>query len=214
MRSRLFLIVAICLTSNVLAGHSVLADDPATDIRELAPAKETVEFDGETLVLAWEGGTLTEPIKEYIPADESLESWTKLASIRIHVDLNDPEQIVGAVAEQLEKTNPKFPSDYKIDQDSGAAIIEFIMWPGQGDAGDAQFVEYNVFKYTKRPEGGLVAEQYALRAYGADIGGFLRTLAPIKDRVRESMMKSGLKLIPAERADKDPASTNFENEPE
>ena len=44
------------------------------------------------------------------------------------------------------------------------AIIDFLVGPP-----DNSFVEYNVFKYAKRPAGGIIAQQYALRAYGESI---------------------------------------------
>ncbi len=189
--SLVFASLAFCVAT------TAWAQDETTETPTENQSKESVEFDGETLTLAWEGGVPTDPIKEYIPADQDLETWTKLASIRIHSDLNDPEQIVAAVASELKKQNPRYPSDYQVDPETGAVVIEFVMWPGEGVAGEADFVEYNVFKYERRPEGGLVAQQYALRAYRGDVVDFLRGLDPVKKRLRELMAKKGLKLIEA-----------------
>ena len=64
-------------------------------------------------------------------------------------------------------------------------IVDFVVWPA-----DASFVEWNVFKYAKRPEGGVVAEQYALRAY-EDSEAFLKGLRPVRERLVE-LMTQGL----------------------
>src|SRR5262249_49725865 len=47
-------------------------------------------FDGQILVFAWQGGNPGETVREYLPAGEKLESWTKLASIREYPKLDDP----------------------------------------------------------------------------------------------------------------------------
>ncbi len=72
--------------------------------------------------------------------------------------------------QQLKKEYPDSPSSIIENPQTGEVIVDFVVWPA-----DASFVEWNVFKYAKRPEGGVVAEQYALRAY-EDSEAFLKGL--------------------------------------
>ena len=59
-------------------------------------------------------------------------------------------------------------------------------------APDGSFVEYNVFQYSKRPAGGVVAQQYSLRAYGDDIATFTKDLSATRDRLLNEMADHGL----------------------
>jgi hypothetical protein len=69
-------------------------------------------------------------------------------------------------------------------------IVDFVTWPA-----DRAFVELNIFKYARKPGGGLVAQQYALRDY-QDTTGFLRSLGPVRERLVGLMAKEGLRPAP------------------
>ena len=56
-------------------------------------------------------------------------------------------------------------------------------------------MELNIFKYARKPGGGLVAQQYALRDY-QDTTGFLRRLRPVRERLVGLMAKEGLRAAP------------------
>jgi hypothetical protein len=49
--------------------------------------------------------------------------------------------------------------------------LSFTVW-----SEDKSFAEYNVFEYCRRPEGGLVSYQYAIRAYGDEAEPFAKSL--------------------------------------
>ncbi|MBL9122054.1 MAG: hypothetical protein JNG90_00370, partial [Planctomycetaceae bacterium] len=162
-------------------------------------AQERVVFADETLILAWEASNPGERVKEYIPAGEKLESWTRLASIREYDELDDVPALVGSFVRVLKERYPKSPVKVFESQASGEAMIEFLVWPGDGALEDAPFVEYNIFKYSKRAEGGCVAQQYALRAYD-NFETFLTELDAQKKGLLEEMSTQGLQLQSAEEA--------------
>src|SRR4051812_30369903 len=62
-------------------------------------AVESVEFDGQKLVLASQAKNARESLKEFIPPGENLDTWTKLASIHTYRDQGDP----AAFAENMVK---------------------------------------------------------------------------------------------------------------
>jgi hypothetical protein len=64
-------------------------------------------FDGQILVLAWQGGAPGETAREYIPPGEKLESWTKLASIREYPKLDDPRAVAANLVRALKQQNPR-----------------------------------------------------------------------------------------------------------
>lgn len=171
--------------------EAVSAGDAARTSDDTATATEdTVNFDGQTLVLRWEGENPGETIKEYIPADQKLDSWTKLASIRTYAELDDPAALAGAVIKQLKNDYPDSPCAIIENPETGEVVIDFVLWPA-----DLSFVEFNVFKYAKGEDGGVIAEQYALRDYD-DSEGFLKGLRPVRERL-VNLMTKGLGTGPA-----------------
>ena len=167
------------------------ADQPiATDEVTAITAEDTVNFDGQSLVLRWEGENPGETIKEYIPADQKLDSWTRLASIRTYSELDDPAALAGGVIKQLKKDYPDSPCAIIENPETGEVVIDFVLWPA-----DLAFVEFNVFKYAKGEDGGVIAEQYALRDYD-DSEGFLKGLRPVRERL-VNLMTKGLGTGPA-----------------
>jgi hypothetical protein len=148
---------------------------------------ETVQFDGQTLELAFEGNDPGATIKEFIPAGEKLDSWTRLAAIREFDNLDDPVAYGVATVEELKKKYPMSPSSLIENPTTGGVIVDFVVWPE-----DASFAEFNVFRYEKRPGGGIISQQYAQRAYGADSESFLKNLRPVRQRLIDLMAKDGL----------------------
>jgi hypothetical protein len=149
--------------------------------------QETVSFDGQTLLLASRSENPGETVKEYIPAGEELRSWTRLASIREYPALNDPKAVVANLIKALKQQNPESRHAVIENPKTGEVVIDFVTWPA-----DQSFVEFNVFKYSRREGGGLVAEQYALRDY-KDPRGFMRGLKPVRARLVKLMTEGGLR---------------------
>lgn len=169
------LVVILCVAIGPLRGQT-------------APAVESVVFDGQTLVLASQKKNASESLKEYIPPREKLESWTTLASIREYTSQNDPMLLAKTMAEMLKKQNPDAQSAILQNQKTGDVMIDFVTWPA-----DSAFVEFNVFKFTKREGGGIVAQQYAIREYKQQ-SEFLKNLKALREKVIQAMGKDGLTM--------------------
>jgi hypothetical protein len=152
----------------------------------LSAIQESVSFDGQRMVLAARGENPGETVREYIPPDQKLESWTRLASIREYPRLNDAKAVVANMLELLKRQNPQARSATVENAKTGEVVVDFVTWPP-----DESFVEFNVFRYGPREGGGLVAHQYALRDY-TDPKGFLRRLKPLRLRLVRLMADQGL----------------------
>ena len=173
---RAMLILALLISTSTF----LHADEKAS------PAgNETISFDGNVLELASHEDSPSQSLKEFIPAGETLETWTKLAAIREYKDFEDSKLMVGSLVKQLNKQYPDSPSSIIENPTTGEVIVDFVVWPPDGS-----FVEFNVFKYSKNPTGGLVSQQYALREY-KDAEGFLKGLRPVRERLVE-LMTEGL----------------------
>lgn len=166
------------------ANGSALAKEPAA-----LPDRE-VEFDGKTLKLAWQGENPELPVEEFIPADETLEKWTQLASIRRFPDLDDAKGLAATTLETVSESYPGAPTNMVEKPDSDEAIIEFVVESPKESPAEP-FVEYNLFKYAKDPNGGVIAQQYALRTYG-DKAKFLKHLKEVRQGLLDEMAEAGL----------------------
>lgn len=150
--------------------------------------KESVQFDGEDLELASEEAQDGQKLREYIPAGETLDSWTKLASIREYQSDKSPAENVEVFEQVLKEKYPQSPCAITQGSKPDETLIDFVVWPEDGS-----FVEFNVFKYRRTGEKGIVAEQYALREY-KDTEGFLKGLKPVRERLVKLMADEGLKI--------------------
>lgn len=168
----------------------VRAEEPA------AETKESVTFDGQTLKLAFEGSNPGSTMKEYIPDGETFETWTKLAGIFEYPEHDDPMALVQAVDKLLKEKNPQAQSAILENEKTGDVTIDFITWPEDGS-----FVEFNVFKYHKNGNDGVIAWQYAVREY-KDTVAFLEELRPLRERLVALMAEQGLVVVPAKDTEK------------
>lgn len=155
--------------------------------QEAVPTKrESVSFDGVVLIIKSSQDNPREQIKEFLPVGENFESWTKLASIRDYPKHTDPRVMAENLVRVLKKQNPGAQSAIIQNPKNGDIIVDFVTWPA-----DQSFVEFNIFKYSKKEGGGVLAQQYALREY-KDTEGFLRSLKPERMRLVNLMANGGL----------------------
>jgi hypothetical protein len=159
----------------------------AVALEKSPPKKESVTFDEKRLYLAVEGDNPGETVKEYLPEGQKLDSWEQLASIREYAQLDDPKAVAENLVRLLKQQNPSAPHQLVQKQDTREVMVDFVTWPA-----DVSFVEFNVFKYSKKKDGGLIAQQYALRNY-SDPQKFLRELKPVRERLVKLMGDEGLR---------------------
>lgn len=183
---------SILLAGLMFIPNAVRADDYATSREDKnaatddATQTEQITFDGQKLTLAFDAISEGDTIKEYIPDGQTLEKWTKLASVREYPKLNDAHELAAAVVREVEEKNPKADAHLKQNEDTGETVIDFVVWPE-----DKSFVEFNVFKFHKNEDGGVASEQYAVREY-KEPEKFVQELAPLRERLVEQMTSDGL----------------------
>lgn len=172
-----------------------LADDSTEE--STASSTPAVSFAGETLSLAYRDANDYSSILEFIPQGQTLETWTRLAGVFVYDEINDPEQMAEGMIEEFKKRSPEVPYELRRDEKTGDLILDFMIWNPDTTGDNQLFVEYDIFKYSKRPGGGLVAQQYALRAY-EDIKSFVDKLPEVKQQLLDEMADKGLASLPTE----------------
>ena len=174
------------MTARVLAALLFAAVASVAHALDALPGVRAIAFDGKRLVQADEGKTAVERWREFLPLGDKFERWTVLASIREYPGHADPKALAGELVRALKRSTPDAPMSILEHPGSGDVLVDFITWPP-----DRAFVEFNLFRYGKRDGGGVVAQQYALRAYG-DASDFLRRLKSERPKLLDAMAKGGL----------------------
>ena len=152
--------------------------------------KSIVTFDGTTFVQASSTENSTVRLKEFLPDGQNLDTWTKLAALHEYPNVSDPRAMAENVVRALKQQNPAAQSAMIQNPKTGEVILDFVTWPA-----NTAFVEFNIFRYSRKPGGGLIAQQYALREY-KDQSEFLRNLKMLRPRLVELMAKDGLQIKP------------------
>jgi hypothetical protein len=146
---------------------------------------ESVEFAGHELLFAFQG----KDFREFIPPGEKLEHWTKLASIRVIPNWNNPEEYAQTLARLVNQNTVGGAASALIyNPKKGIAILDFATWPP-----DVSYVEFNVWRIEKRINGGLVAYQYAVREYEHK-KEFMLQLKDFRRDMQREMIEYGVKI--------------------
>jgi hypothetical protein len=164
--------VAGALAALFLAVAGVRADSP-----------DALIFQGTAFKKAFSDKSAAGPYFEYLPKGQSLKSWTKLMGYYDFPKLRDPKDAAQNLARLVKKANPLAQSQVIENPSTGEAIVDFVTWPE-----DVKFVEFNIWRYRKAPGGGLVALQYAERAYD-DQQMFLKRLRDRRPKLLDAMAK-------------------------
>ena len=176
-----FLAVLVMAVSVPCIGR---ADEVLTSANKKNPSN-TIEFQGQSLRLAYVAES-PDPkdgraINEYVPVGESLENWTQLIGIYHYPHQYDSKSIAGQMVKALNASNPLARFQIRESQDGKRVMLDFITWETEKG-----ITEFNVFIFQKHPEGsGLIAQQYALRAYGQAEG--LKFMEDLRDTRNKSL---------------------------
>ncbi len=174
-RSVLFLAIVCCSSSS----FAEKADKRESDF---------IEFDGNKLFFSYEGRVPGTNFREYIPQNENLKTWTKLARVDHYSNVNDPMELARTLSQLTRKMNSEAPLRVRYNKEKRIAIVDFITWPH-----DLAYVEFNVFRIEKEGTNGLVSYNYAVREY-KDPPGYIAKFAPIRDRLVLTMIDDGMKI--------------------
>lgn len=145
------------------------ADEKLISAGKKTPAN-TIDFQGQSLRLAYVAES-PDPndgraINEYVPVGETLENWTQLIGIYHYPLQHDSKSMAGQMVKSLKASNPLARFQIRESEDGKRVMLDFITWETE-----KAITEFNVFIFQKNSQGsGLIAQQYALRAYGQEEG--------------------------------------------
>lgn len=152
----------------------------ATGLTLCAAAPEKIDFLGLAFRKAFSDKNSEGPFSEYLLKGQTLEAWKKLMGYYEFINLHDAKDAAQTLVKVLKAQNPDFPSDIIYNEATGEAVVDFVTWPK-----DESYVEFNVWKYQKNPNGGLIAIQYAERSSEVEV--YFKKLKDHRIKVRDAM---------------------------
>lgn len=173
----------------VLVAAGMVVGTVSADDRLVGTAKTsapvTVDFQGETFQLAYVAESPNpsdgRAINEYLTNGETLDNWTKLIAVFGYPNLNDGREHARNMVRALKVSNPQARYQIHESEDGQRVMLDFITWDAE-----KSITEFNIFIYQKSPDGrGLIANQFALRAYGQEQG--LRFMEGLRETRRQSL---------------------------
>jgi hypothetical protein len=113
-------------------------------------------------------------VREYIPADETLEKWEQLAAVRIFKNLRDPHAFLDGMGQQVVKRNPETRYWLVQNNETKDFLLDFMAFPPSTT--QPFYAEWNLWRASYVEEKGLVVYQYARRIYtvGPEFGQIVK----------------------------------------
>ncbi|WP_127844583.1 hypothetical protein [Psychroflexus aestuariivivens] len=134
-------------------------------------------------------------IQEYLPKDESLESFNQMLTIHLFDTDIDLEGAVSQKVSELEerkKTDPVCNYQVTESPDGKEFIVDFLL--GESNDDEMTIVEFNVYHYRqvdlKKKDKGIAVLAYSKRSYGDDITEFFKTLKAERNAHLNEMISS------------------------
>ena len=124
-------------------------------------AKEAIRLGDGVYHLAFEDSNDEGALKEFLPAGETLENWTRMVAVRNLKKIRSPKDHIMAMAQNYRTQYPHM--QFAVFEKKGTKewAIDFIIYPLGQDSGH---VEWNYFQAGKvRGVKGIVLNQYVAR---------------------------------------------------
>jgi len=125
-------------------------------------------------------------IQEYLPADESPESFNQMLTCHLFItDLSVKEAVQLKTKELDERKKTDAICNYLVNEspDGKEFMVDFLL--GESKDSKMTIAEFNVYRYKKvkinRKTNGILVFAYSKRSYGDDITAFLKGLG--KERI-------------------------------
>jgi hypothetical protein len=146
---------------------------------ESLAAQPIVRIGNFTFVLAFAPTNSADSVREYIPKGESLNHWSRMASVRIFPKEKNPRDYLNRVGDLVAQSNPAARGQLLVNDKTGDDILDFLMFTA-----DDTTAEWNLMRARYEEGKGLVVFQYAVRFYTVD-----ENLAPAINAERLKMIE-------------------------
>jgi len=127
----------------------------------LGLAKEAIRLGDDVYFLAFEESNKEGSLKEFLPAGETLENWTRMVTVRHFKRSRSPKDHIAAMAQNYHAQYPHMQFAVFEKKETKEWAMDFIIYPREQDSGH---VEWNYFQAGKvKGVKGIVLNQYVER---------------------------------------------------
>ena len=128
---------------------------------------EEIHFNNDIFVLKY--STLSQLNKgyenEYYLKNEGKNNWTKMVGIYYYPEVSNPLKFADKECKTIESTETNVLLKFIENKKADKAALSYLQ---NGSANGKNFFEYNIFKYEKHPDSGMMALRYAIRYFFKD----------------------------------------------
>ncbi len=99
---------------------------------------------------------------EYFPGNETKENWTKMIGIYYYPEISNPLKYADESDKKIEAREGVVLLKYIKNKKQDKAILSFLE---NGEANGKNFFEYNIYKYEKHPDKGIMVLRYVKKYF-------------------------------------------------
>lgn len=178
MFKRLFAILALFIGTNAVLAEDIHFDNEVYTLKYSALAPQTSGYGNE-----------------YFKKYENVSNWTKMVGIYYYPNEKDPIKYAQDFDKTVENTDNsvllKFIQNKKYDK----AAISFLV---NGCENAKKYFEYNIYKFEKHPDKGMMVLKYAVKHYftnDSEIKSIAEKIKENNDKCLETIISSPIPPI-------------------
>lgn len=99
---------------------------------------------------------------EYFLKNENKSNWTKMIGIYYYPEVSNPLKFADKESKSIESKEINVLLKYIENKKADKAALGYLQ---NGSSNGKNFFEYNIFKYEKHPDKGMMALRYAIRYF-------------------------------------------------
>ena len=127
---------------------------------------EEIHFNNDVFILKYSAlsGVNKGYENEYFPKTENKNNWTKMIGIYYYPEVSNPLKYADKESKTIESNETNVLLKYIENKKADKAALSFLQ---NGSCNGKNYFEYNIYKYEKHPDKGMMALRYAIRYFFA-----------------------------------------------
>lgn len=123
---------------------------------------------------------------EYFLNNETKDNWNKMVGIYYYPEISNPLKFADKECKDIESNEINVLLKFIENKQADKAALSYLQ---NGYENGKNFFEYNIFKYEKHPQKGMMALRYAIRYYFKNDAGIKELAQKVKEENDEYLQK-------------------------
>lgn len=123
---------------------------------------------------------------EYFLNNETKDNWNKMVGIYYYPEISNPLKFADKECKDIESNEINVLLKFIENKQADKAALSYLQ---NGYENEKNFFEYNIFKYEKHPQKGMMALRYAIRYYFKNDAGIKALAQKVKEENDEYLQK-------------------------